>query len=206
MLQAPSLVARVADSSIPGSALTEFEQIVRAARLQVLDQLGGADRLAPTKLWQVDALISRWVVKEMLDLDVHRLARSGKLVNLDQRSRRSHPLLADWLKVMAGFEQALAAVGLTRAAAKSLDLAEEARLAVLEETAKDAMRAGTTKAVSPATTDLAARTGHDTTPEPQPATVGQRTRHVGLDRGAPEPPVEVRPATLTPAEPPAIEF
>ena len=48
MLQAPSLVARVADSSIPGSALTEFEQIVRAARLQVLDQLGGADPMSGT--------------------------------------------------------------------------------------------------------------------------------------------------------------
>ena len=200
-LQAPSLVARVSNPSIRVEQLTEFEQVVRSARLQVLDQLGGADRLAPTKLWQVDALISRWVVKEMLDLDVHRLARAGKLVNLDQKSRRSHPLLADWLKVMAGFEQALAAVGLTRAAPS---------IKSLEDITREANARAEAREPRPPTSPTVGFCGAQA-PEAARSPSQPHGSQRGPERGAdarvePEPrhpvgqaePLEVRPSSLMP--------
>ena len=112
MLQAPSVVAKVADPGVPDSALDPYELAVREVRRAVIRDLGGDQRMTATKAMQVDALVSRWIVAQMLDHDVHRLARGGRLLNL--RAGRATPLLIDWCRVMDGYERALREVGLER--------------------------------------------------------------------------------------------
>ena len=118
-LAAPSLIQRIADHDVPDDALTPYEAAVRACRASILADLGA--ELATTKLMQVDSLLELWVVKEAVTKEVMDLAHEGALV--DRRQRQAVRLLVDWLALQNGFQRALAAVGLSRAAApiKSLE-------------------------------------------------------------------------------------
>jgi hypothetical protein len=113
-LQAPSLVAKVADPGIADTELTPIERAVRCARLQVIDDLGGVGQLSAAKTMQVDAALAAWVVCEYLQRDVLELAQAGALVN--RRSRRAHPLVADWRQTLDSFTRLLREVGLSRVA------------------------------------------------------------------------------------------
>lgn len=111
------MLARVADPAIQDRELTTFESTVRALRLQLIEQAGGIERLPLTRLWQIDSLVARHIVKGRLEQDVLHLAEHGGLVNL--RSRREHPVSAAWLRHADGYERALEAAGLERVAGAS---------------------------------------------------------------------------------------
>ncbi len=137
-LASPSAVA-LAASDTPDAQLDGFTRAVRDRLDRYIADAGGAHALAATKMAQIRSLVESELVLEALSRDVVALARAGQLWSL--RTRRAAVLLHDWLKLKSHRDALLIAVGLTRTAAPRLDLAEEARLAILEEQAKDRARA-----------------------------------------------------------------
>lgn len=204
MLAAPSVVRKAADPSVPDADLDGFTLAVRQARAQIVAQnFGGLDRLTVVDAWKVDAATERWIVREHLGKDVLRLAREGKLANLDPKARRVHPILEAWLRVMDGFERALERLGSGQAGpGDDIDQA----LRKIRARVEQARAAAPTKPVS-SHGGAQAEIVPVQPSEPVQAPRGpERSDDAPVSRGprqAPEPPepLEVRPASLVPGVP-----
>jgi hypothetical protein len=108
-LASPSAVA-LAASDAPAEQLDNFTLAIRQRLTGYLDDLGGKEGLADTKVEQVKGLVDVEIVLEPLTRDIHLLARSGQLWSMN--TRKASALLSDWIRLREHHDRLLIAVGL----------------------------------------------------------------------------------------------
>lgn len=88
------VVERVANPTVPDDVLTPLERVVRAWRLEVLEDLGGLDMVPAAKRAVLDAATGSMIILSSLDAFIPELAGSGRgLVNL--RARYAYRIVHD---------------------------------------------------------------------------------------------------------------
>jgi hypothetical protein len=108
----PGVLERVADQTLPDTALTPLEAAARAWRRDVLTDLGGD--VPATRLALVDAAVGSWIILTSVDRYLFALAAQDGLVN--KRSRRVFAIVADRQRVADSLKGQLLAIGLERRA------------------------------------------------------------------------------------------
>lgn len=121
---APHLVVeRVANPAVPDDVLTPLERVVRAWRLEVLEDLGGLDTVPAAKRAVFDAATGSMIILSSLDAFIAELAGSGRgLVN--RRARFAYRIVHDRRSVADSLVKQLQALGLDRLARPPVDLSQ----------------------------------------------------------------------------------
>jgi len=121
----PFLVERVNDAAIPDADLSPVEHAAQQWRENVISDLGGRDAITTTKLALLHACVGSWIVLSSVDAYLFEMAAADGLVS--RKYRKLHAVVEQRARLADSLMKQLLALGLERAAPKTVSLDEYVR-------------------------------------------------------------------------------
>jgi hypothetical protein len=116
----PLLLEQAIDESRPPETLLPLQRVARAWRLELIEDLGGRERVGAAARAVIDAATSTWILLNAIDTALFKFVEEGKLI--DEKRRQAAPLLSDRHQTARTLLRLLSGLGLRKVPPPVIDL------------------------------------------------------------------------------------